>query len=90
MNYSVKAAVGGGFVVLCNGTEIATAKTIREAAKRCADDALEADPEATPTVVYDVAAAIGQMVGNVKHMMWFRDAVAEEIMAYWELSDEQV
>jgi len=27
-------------------------------------------------IVYDVADESGQIVGNVKHMTWFRDAVA--------------
>lgn len=31
------------------------------------------------TIIYDVAANFGQIVGNVKHMQWFRKAVAEEI-----------
>jgi hypothetical protein len=34
-------------------------------------------------VVYDVAANYDQLVGNVKHMSWFVDAVADE------LSEEQ-
>lgn len=33
------------------------------------------------TIIYDVAAEHGQMVDNVKHMLWFLDAVADEIQA---------
>jgi hypothetical protein len=31
------------------------------------------------TVMYDVAAMHGQMVGNVQHMQWFVEAVAQEL-----------
>lgn len=29
--------------------------------------------------IHDVAGNVGQIVGNVKHMRWFLEAVAEEI-----------
>lgn len=32
-------------------------------------------------LIHDVAANVGQIVGNVKHTRWFRDAVAEAIEA---------
>lgn len=41
------------------------------------DRALTQDSE----LLYDVASAVGQIVGNVKHMHWFRVAVAQEIAA---------
>jgi hypothetical protein len=40
---------------------------------------LEGDDNDLITLVYDVAADCGQIVGNVKHMKWFRQAVAEEM-----------
>jgi hypothetical protein len=40
---------------------------------------LESDEEDLITLVYDVAADRGQIVDNVKHMRWFRQAVAEEM-----------
>jgi hypothetical protein len=30
-------------------------------------------------LIYDVAANLGQIVANVKHMAWFRIAIAEEV-----------
>ena len=35
--------------------------------------------EKNDDVVYDVASGKGQIVGNVKHMPWFREAVADEL-----------
>ena len=35
--------------------------------------------EKNDDVVYDVASGRGQIVGNVKHMPWFREAVADEL-----------
>ena len=35
-------------------------------------------------VIYDVAADRGQIVGNIKHMPWFVDVVAD-----WIQEDEQ-
>ena len=35
--------------------------------------------EKNDDVIYDVASSSGQIVGNVKHMRWFRDAVADEL-----------
>lgn len=31
-------------------------------------------------VCYDVAANEGQVFGNVKHMQWFRDAMAQDFI----------
>lgn len=31
------------------------------------------------TVAYDVAAEHGQILGNVRHMRWFEEAVAQEL-----------
>lgn len=41
--------------------------------------------EQDANVIYDVAANSGQMVGNVKHMNWFVDAVAD-----WLQEDAQI
>lgn len=38
-----------------------------------AEGAIERDED----FIYDVAAETGQMVGNVKHMRWFVEAVAD-------------
>jgi hypothetical protein len=81
--YTVTAALGGGWIALYNGFECATSDTLEGVALMCADDAIDAYPECAPDVVYDVAAETGQMVGNVKHMSWFRHAVAEAIMDEW-------
>lgn len=32
-------------------------------------------------IIYDVAAQSGSMVDNVKHMRWFKMAVADELVA---------
>jgi len=42
---------------------------------RAAEEAIQNDDD----IIYDVAANAGQMVDNVRHMEWFRDAVAEAI-----------
>lgn len=43
--------------------------------KRLAQWAIDTDH----ALIYDVASNVGQIVGNVKHMTWFLDAVAEHI-----------
>jgi hypothetical protein len=40
---------------------------------------LDGDDEDLITLVYDIAADCGQIVDNVKHMRWFRQAVADEM-----------
>ncbi len=46
-----------------------------------AEEAIENDED----VIYDVAANVGQIVGNVKHMDWFVEAVAQALMEQEEL-----
>lgn len=46
----------------------------KELLKR-AEEAIENEDE----ICFDVAANVGQMFGNVKHMTWFKEAVAEEL-----------
>jgi hypothetical protein len=50
-----------------------------EEAKQKAQEAIENDDE----VIYYVAADSGQIVGNVKHMTWFVERVAEWILEKW-------
>lgn len=47
----------------------------REKALRAADRAIAGNR----TVIYDVAAEHAQQVDNVKHLRWFREAVADEL-----------
>jgi hypothetical protein len=39
-------------------------------------------------IIYDVASEHGQIVGNVKHMSWFEDEVANALMEYDSLPEE--
>ena len=48
-----------------------------------AEEAIENEDD----VIYDVAANSGQMVGNVKHMDWFVEAVAQALMEQDELEN---
>lgn len=77
--HTVTKAFDDGWIALHRGIEIGTAGTKREAQLICARDAISSHPEYVPDLVYDVAANVGQMVGNVKHMQWFIEAVADEI-----------
>ena len=42
--------------------------------------AVDAKIEAAGDLVYDVAAEHGQIFDNVKHLAWFRRAVAQELI----------
>ena len=55
------------------------AKTAQDLLSR-AEEAIENDED----FIYDVAADVGQMVGNVKHMRWFLRAVAN-----WLIEDTE-
>ena len=55
------------------------AKTAQDLLSR-AEEAIENDED----FIYDVAANVGQMVGNVKHMRWFLRAVAN-----WLIEDAE-
>jgi hypothetical protein len=82
--YSIdRGADGDRIVVMCKGAEFATAATVEEAAIRCAEDAIAGYPEVTSDIMYDVVAECGQMLGNVVHMTWFKQALAEAIMGDW-------
>jgi hypothetical protein len=54
---------------------------VTDAELKRAQDAIDQDEP----VIYDVAGNVGQMVDNVKHMRWFRRAVAE-----WLTADAEV
>jgi hypothetical protein len=41
---------------------------------------VDAKIEAAVVLVYDVAAMHGQLFDNVKHLAWFRRAVAQELI----------
>jgi hypothetical protein len=73
--HTITKAAGSGWIALCRGYEIGSYETEEEARLACADDAIEGKVD----LIYDVAANVGQIVDNVKHMDWFRHAVAEEI-----------
>lgn len=47
----------------------------RDEALKRADTSIRLDR----VLIYDVAANLGQIVDNVKHMKWFREAVADWI-----------
>jgi hypothetical protein len=82
-NYTVKAAVGGGLIVMHRGVEFSTATTLNEAAVKCSTDAIDGYPETAPDILYDVATAHGQMLRNVIHMSWYREALASAIQDEW-------
>lgn len=51
--------------------------------KATLDDLLKAAErkiERNDVMIYDVASQTGQIVGNVKHMRWFKYAVAQELI----------
>jgi hypothetical protein len=81
MQYSVTEATDGSLIVLCNGSEIGVAPTIRKAAAMCADYIIESYPEATPDIAYDVVANCGQILGNVIHMQWYRNELIDWLAA---------
>lgn len=81
--YTIERLPDGRVDVLCDGERIGTADEPGKAPRIAAADALSDDRDEYPDVVYDVAAEIGQMVGNVKHLRFFREAVAEAIAAEW-------
>ncbi|GJD90888.1 hypothetical protein BHAOGJBA_4432 [Methylobacterium hispanicum] len=81
--YTIERLPDGRVDVLCDGESIGTADVPEKAAGIAAADALSEDRDDYPDVVYDMAAEIGQMVGNVRHLRFFREAVAEAIAAEW-------
>lgn len=81
--YTIEQLSDGRIGILFDGERLATADDLGGAAALAAADALSDVHDEYPDVVYDVAAETGQMVGNVKHMRFFREAVAEAIAAEW-------
>ncbi len=58
-------------------------------AKKTFDELLDRAEQAINNreeIVYDVASESGQIVGNVAHMRWFRNAVAVGLNILGELS----
>lgn len=62
---------GNPHMVTVDDTEAIAAKYLS-----MAEDAIEEDAE----VIYDVADNAGQIVANVRHMTWFKEAVARELL----------
>jgi hypothetical protein len=82
-DYTIEHLADGRIGILFDGERVGTADDLDGAASLAAADALSEDRDEYPDVVYDVAADTGQMVGNVKHMRFFREAVADAIAAEW-------
>ena len=79
---SFRALIPYGFEVVpcepCRSTGSVMPKTYTWAdVLKVADRHIEDDDN----LIYDVAAERGQMVDNIKHMRWFRHAVALEVIA---------
>ncbi|EHP90321.1 hypothetical protein [Methylorubrum extorquens] len=68
-DYTIEHLADGRIGILFDGERVGTADDLDGAASLAAADALSADT--------------GQMVGNVKHMRFFREAVADAIAAEW-------
>jgi hypothetical protein len=85
--YSISdIAGGGGYILLRNGAEIGTAESLLAAALKAADDAISGYPEVTLDIMHDPLD--GQILGNVIGMSWYREALADEIVANWDIAPE--
>lgn len=73
----------GGAHVNCSGNQSERAGSITEGTKMPATDGFtllaQQAIENEARVCFDVCANLGQIFGNVKHMAWFVDAVAQEL-----------
>jgi len=82
--YTIDCEAGGDRIILmCHGTELAVVDTVDEAAAKAAADMIAGYPESSHHILYDVAVENGQMLGNVIHMRWFRETLAENIAGDW-------
>ena len=82
-----READGDMIIVMCNGAELAAVDTIEEASIKAAVNMISGYPEIVYDMLHDVAVNRGQMLDNVVHMQWFRDALAEEIAGDWPSID---
>jgi hypothetical protein len=78
----VAGAIGDGswFILYLNGKELLVAPTLASLATKAMSDLMDRSSENDFDFLHDIASDNGQMLGNVKHMRWFRDTVTEALL----------